>query len=91
MNELRTNNNFQELSHEETESVSGGFHFVVGFIREGQAVANFGLNFVSAVAEATDSVLGRFTGSNGSNESNGSNGSGLFGGSGLLGGLFGRR
>ena len=83
MDEVKTNNNFQELNHEEIESVGGGFHFAVGVIREGQSVANVGLNLFSAIADATDSVLNRATGcfrSARSSEPIESNGSGLFGG-----------
>jgi len=92
VNDLKTNN-FQDLSHEEAESVGGGFHFVVGVIREGQSVANVGLNLASAIADASDSVLNRVTGciSNRFNGSGGSESSGNGNGSGLLGGLFSRR
>jgi len=82
MDDLKTNSSFRELSHEETEAVAGGFHFLNGVIREVQSVANVALELGSSIADATDSVLGlftRFARPGGSN------------GSGLLGGLFGRR
>ena len=61
MDNLKNNNHFHELNQQETESVAGGFHPVIGLIREVQSVANVGLNLGSAIADATDSVLGRMT------------------------------
>ena len=91
MEELKTNEHFQELSQEEAEFVEGGVHFIVGFVDEAQNVVDIAAGLAHSVAGIADNVLtgrgifgrggffGLLNGGNG-------NGGGLLGG--LLGGLF---